>query len=132
MRVVPQLMFEGQAQEALDLYEEAFSDFEITLMERYGAERPGPEGMIYQAELNLMGQKLRFIDSPLPHDFSFTPSISLFVDCTNREELERLAELLAAEGQVLMPMADYGFSQAFTFISDRFGVSWQLNLPYES
>jgi predicted 3-demethylubiquinone-9 3-methyltransferase (glyoxalase superfamily) len=27
-----------------------------------------------------------------------------------------------------MPLADYGFSRRFGWCSDRFGVSWQLNL----
>lgn len=129
-RVAPQLMFIGDAQAAIDLYLEAFEDAEVRFMERYGPDRPGgPDGTIFLAEIQLAGQVLRFTDSPIPHAFTFTPSLSLFVDCASREELERLAELLGADGQVMMPLGDYGFSEAFTFIADRFGVSWQLNLP---
>ena len=29
----------------------------------------------------------------------------------------------------MMPVDTYGFSTLFTWIADRFGVSWQLNLP---
>ena len=36
---------------------------------------------------------------------------------------------LGEGGQALMPLANYGFSQLFTWLNDRFGVSWQLNLP---
>jgi uncharacterized glyoxalase superfamily protein PhnB len=35
---------------------------------------------------------------------------------------------LAAGGEVLMPLGDYGFSTRFGRVKDRFGVSWQLNL----
>ena len=38
---------------------------------------------------------------------------------------------LSRDGAVLMPLGGYGFSQLFTWINDRFGVSWQLNLAGE-
>ena len=44
-------------------------------------------------------------------------------------EIEHLYEKLSESGQVLMPIDDYGFSQRFGWVNDRFGVSWQLNLP---
>ena len=31
--------------------------------------------------------------------------------------------------KVLMPLDNYGFSKRFGWLQDRFGVSWQLNLP---
>ncbi|WP_240618312.1 VOC family protein [Halomonas heilongjiangensis] len=34
----------------------------------------------------------------------------------------------AEEAKVLVPPDDYGFSTRFTWLNDRFGVSWQLNL----
>jgi predicted 3-demethylubiquinone-9 3-methyltransferase (glyoxalase superfamily) len=129
-RIAPQLMFEGDGQAAIDLYTEVFDDAVVHSIERYGDDRPGgPAGTIYLAEIELAGQRVRLIDSPLPHDFTFTPSWSFFVDVESRDELTRLAERLGADGQVLMPMGDYGFSAAFTWVVDRFGVSWQLNLP---
>jgi len=32
----------------------------------------------------------------------------------------------------MMPLDNYGFSQKFGWIADKFGVSWQLNLPSEA
>ncbi len=61
------------------------------------------------------------------HDFTFTPSISLFVKCDSEEELETLYEKLSEGGEVAMPLDDYGFSTKFGWVQDRFGVSWQLN-----
>lgn len=36
---------------------------------------------------------------------------------------------MAAGGKVLMLLNNYGFSARFGWLNDRFGVSWQLNLP---
>ncbi|CAM5407966.1 hypothetical protein MAUB1S_06937 [Mycolicibacterium aubagnense] len=30
---------------------------------------------------------------------------------------------------MLMPLDNYGFSRRFAWLNDRFGVSWQINLP---
>ena len=62
------------------------------------------------------------------HDFGFTPSVSLFVECQDEAELEKLFAELSGEGRVLMPLGDYGFSRRFGWCNDRYGVSWQLNL----
>lgn len=56
------------------------------------------------------------------------PSSSIFVECESQEELDRTFNVLSQDGQVLMPLGDYGFSRCFGWVNDRFGVSWQLNL----
>jgi len=76
----------------------------------------------------LAGQTVLCTDSPSAHGFAFTPSFSFFVACTSGEEQERLAAALGDGGSVMMPLDNSGFSQRFTWLSDRFGVSWQLNL----
>jgi predicted 3-demethylubiquinone-9 3-methyltransferase (glyoxalase superfamily) len=68
------------------------------------------------------------IDSSVRHDFTFTPAISLYVTCHSEEEVDRLCERLAEGGQVLMPLNAYPFSEKFAWVSDRYGVSWQLTL----
>ena len=69
---------------------------------------------------------------PPVHAFDFTPSLSLFVDCADEAELERLFASLSDGGVVLMPLGDHGFSAGFGWVNDRFGVSWQLNLPADA
>jgi uncharacterized glyoxalase superfamily protein PhnB len=44
-------------------------------------------------------------------------------------DLRRLHDRLIEGGGALMPIDNYGFSRLFARVSDRFGVSWQLNLP---
>jgi predicted 3-demethylubiquinone-9 3-methyltransferase (glyoxalase superfamily) len=78
--------------------------------------------------LTIGGDEILFFDSPVKHDFGFTPAVSLFVECDGVEELERAFALLSEGGGVFMPLDDYGFSRRFGWLSDRFGVSWQLNV----
>ena len=54
--------------------------------------------------------------------------MSLFVECESEAELDAAFERLSHDGQVFMPLDDYGFSKKFGWLQDRFGVSWQLNL----
>jgi predicted 3-demethylubiquinone-9 3-methyltransferase (glyoxalase superfamily) len=69
------------------------------------------------------------IDSYVKHDFAFTPSVSLYVRCEDETEINRLYAALAEQGSELMPLGSYGFSTKFGWVNDRFGVSWQLDLP---
>jgi uncharacterized protein (TIGR02246 family) len=125
--VTTQLMFEGRAEEAMTLYVSLFKRSEVKRLERYGPGEPGPEGSVKRAEVTLAGHRLACIDGPVRHAFTFTPSISLFVDCGG-EEFDRAFAELSGGGSVLMPPGNYGFSTRFAWINDRFGVSWQLNL----
>jgi predicted 3-demethylubiquinone-9 3-methyltransferase (glyoxalase superfamily) len=69
------------------------------------------------------------IDSAGAHQFTFTPAISIWIDCSTNDEIERLSTSLAEGGEALMPLDDYGFSKRFAWIKDPYGVTWQLNLP---
>lgn len=45
------------------------------------------------------------IDSPIKHQFTFTPAFSLFVDCQDETEFDRAFAALSEGGGVLMPRA---------------------------
>jgi predicted 3-demethylubiquinone-9 3-methyltransferase (glyoxalase superfamily) len=126
--VSPFLMFEGQAERAMNFYVSLFADGSIIDIVRYGPEGPGAEGSVMKASFSIAGQTILCIDSAMKHDFSFTPSFSLFVTCESEEQIRRLAAALAEGGAELMPLDNYGFSRQFAWVNDRFGVSWQLML----
>lgn len=127
-KVTTQLMFTGAAEEAIRFYVSLFGDSKINQIERYGPGEMGPEGTVKRASFTLVGREFHAIDSPPVHAFSFTPSISLFVECESQAELDAAFARLAEGGAVLMPLDNYGFSTRFGWVNDRFGVSWQLNL----
>ena len=127
-QVTPFLMFTGDAERAMELYTSLFDDARVLTLTRVGAEGPGAEGTVQQATFSIAGQVFRCFDSPPVHDFTFTPSFSIWVETASEEEQERLFAGLSEGGAVLMELGDHGFSRRFGWVNDRFGVSWQLNL----
>jgi predicted 3-demethylubiquinone-9 3-methyltransferase (glyoxalase superfamily) len=121
-------MFEGRAEEAMNFYVSLFDGSEVQSITRYGPGEAGAEGTIERADFTVAGQNVICFDSPTAHGFSFTPSFSFFVECENEDELDSAFNRLSDNGDILMPPDNYGFSKKFTWVSDRFGVSWQLNL----
>ncbi|MDX6151919.1 VOC family protein [Marinococcus sp. PL1-022] len=127
--IKPFLMFQGNAEEALNYYESLFDEAKIVSLSRYGPHESGKEGNVMQAVLSLQGQEFICMDSNVKHDFTFTPSFSLFVNCESDQEIEYLYNHLSEGGKKLMALKDYGFSKRFAWIQDKFNISWQLNLP---
>jgi predicted 3-demethylubiquinone-9 3-methyltransferase (glyoxalase superfamily) len=124
------LMFqEGNVQDAMSIYVSVFPGVRIERIERYGPGEQGPEGTVKVAHVDLTGHRLMFSDSYVKHAFTFTPSISLLVDFGSAEELDRAFAKLSEGGKVFMPLDNYGFGRRFGGCADRFGVSWQLNVP---
>lgn len=126
----PFLTFQhGAATSALGLYREVFDDFDVVEIDHYGPDGPGAEGTVVAARFRIGGADLACADSPVTHEWGFTPAVSLWFDCDTAEELERIFSGLSDGGEVFMPLGDYGFSTRFGWVGDPYGVTWQLNLP---
>lgn len=118
----------GKAEEAIRFYTSLFPGSEIIDIQRYAADESEPEGSVRMARFSINGAEFMALDSHLDHPFTFTPSMSLYVECESTREIEQAFRTLAAGGTELMPLDNYGFSQKFGWLKDRYGVSWQLNL----
>jgi predicted 3-demethylubiquinone-9 3-methyltransferase (glyoxalase superfamily) len=121
------LMFEGNADAAMNFYLSLFENSKVEHILKYGHNQGGVEGTIMHAIFTLNGQQFMCIDSSVKHQFSFTPAMSLYVDCGSEAEVDELFNALSAGGQVLMPLSAYPFSKKYAWVNDRFGVSWQLS-----
>lgn len=129
MIVRPFLMFQGEAADAIAFWIEVVPDTRLLRVEHFDDAGPGLEGSVKTALLAIGNQDVMVFDSPVKHDFSFTPAFSFFVTCESEAQLETLAARLAEGGRVLMPLGEYGFSRRFAWVEDRYHVSWQINLP---
>ena len=125
----------GKAEEAMKFYTAIFPNSEIKSIIKYSAGEPGgtPE-LIKYGVFTLNGVEYRVSESNYNHAWSFTPGVSLFVECTSEKEIETLFEALSSNGgQVMIPMdnygsENYGFGKKFGWCADKYGISWQLNL----
>jgi predicted 3-demethylubiquinone-9 3-methyltransferase (glyoxalase superfamily) len=122
------LMFEGKAEAAMNFYTSLFAGSKIDSIVRYGPGEAGPEGSVMMATFSLGAQQFMASDSYVQHAFTFTPAISIYVNCESEAEIDRAFAALSEGGAVLMPLDAYPFSKKFGWVQDRFGVSWQLSL----
>ena len=118
----------GNAEAAMNFYIGVFDNAFITKVQRWPAGGPVEEGKIMQATFDLDGNLFMCSDSPAVHDWDFSPAVSTYLECDDEAELDRLFSMLSENGDVKMPPNNYGFSQKFGWVTDQFGVSWQLNL----
>lgn len=126
-KIITFLMFEGRAEEAMNFYTSLFPASSVVSISRYGAEDAAMAGKVIHAVFSLNGQNYMCIDSSAHHAFTFTPAMSLFVDCTTEQEIDGLFAALSEGGSILMPLSAYPFSKKYAWLSDKFGVSWQLS-----
>jgi len=127
-KFVPFFTFDGRAEEAMNMYTTLFEHSKILNITRYEAGGLGKEGSVMHGTFALNGQTFMCIDSPVKHDWTFTPGISIYVNCESEAEVNRAFETLSQGGKVLMPLQAYPFAKKFGWVEDPFGVSWQLSL----
>lgn len=136
MRVTPYLTFSGNAQEAMDLYTEAFKT-EVMQVMRYKDVPPNPDfpipdgygDKVIQAMLK-MGEDffIRMCDCGPGHDLKDNPTemISIAIEEVTAEEVTHIFNTLAREGKVGMPLEKTFYSSLAGVVYDKFGVMWNL------
>jgi len=125
-KITPCLWFDTQVEDAANLYTSVFNGGSIEEILRLPTGAPGQAERVMLATFRLAG--LQFMALNGGPDFSFTPSVSYFVQCQSRDELDALWQELSTRGTTLMPLNQYPFSEWYGWLADRYGVSWQLSL----
>ena len=125
----------GKAEEAITFYTSIFPNSEIKSIIKYLEGEPGgtPE-LIKYGVFTLNEIEYMVSESNYKHAWSFTPGVSLFVECNSENEIQTLFNALSSNGgKIMIPLdnygsENYGFGKKFGWCEDKFGVSWQLNL----
>src|SRR6266436_2448128 len=113
-RITPFLWFNDQAEEAMNFYISVFNNSKVGRVTRYGEGGPGRKGTVMSDTFQLDGQDFFALNGG--PQFTFSPAISLFVNCETQQEVDELWEKLSAGGE----------KQRCGWLKDKYGLSWQI------
>jgi predicted 3-demethylubiquinone-9 3-methyltransferase (glyoxalase superfamily) len=112
------LWFDGQSEQAAEFYVSAFrdcgQDAAIKDILRCGDAGPWPKGATLTVTFTLADHE--FIALNGGPNYKFTPAISMFVKCADQAEVDAFWDRLT----------DGGAPVQCGWLTDRFGVSWQI------
>ena len=108
-KITPFLWFDGQAEEAMNFYVSIFKNSKIVSLHRMGEG-----GQVMGGTFQLDGQEFFALNGG--PQYTFTPAISLFVNCETQQEVDELWEKLSAGGE----------GGRCGWLKDKFGLSWQI------
>ena len=91
-----------------------FRNAKVLTVTRYGDAGPGPKGTVMIATFELDGMKFAALNGG--PQFTFSPAISLLVNCETQDEVDHLWSKLSEGGD----------TQQCGWVKDKFGVSWQI------
>jgi predicted 3-demethylubiquinone-9 3-methyltransferase (glyoxalase superfamily) len=110
------LWFDGQAEEAANLYTSLVPDSHIDRIWRTPADTPsGPAGTVLTVDFTLAGKRFQGLNGG--PEFKFNEAISVVIEVDDQAEVDRLWEALTANGGEPGPCG---------WLKDRFGLSWQV------
>jgi len=113
-RIVPNLWFDTQAEEAAAFYCSVFPNSRVTLVTRYPEGSPGTAAAVMTVEFDLDGDHVVAINGG--PQFTFSEAVSLAVACKDQTEVDHYWDKLS----------DGGEEGPCGWLKDRYGLSWQV------
>jgi PhnB protein len=131
MKWYPHLAFDGQCESAFRFYEQCFGGKIITMLtwaDTPMAEQapPGFGDKILHATLTVGDNMLAGSDS-LPGQYLRPQGFQILVGIDDPVEAERIFNALVENGKVQMPFQKTFWAAGFGVLTDRFGISWEIN-----
>jgi predicted 3-demethylubiquinone-9 3-methyltransferase (glyoxalase superfamily) len=117
-KITPYLWFDGQAEEAANLYVSLFPNSKITSVTPWGEGSPYRVGTAMTVQFQLDGQN--FVALNGGPQYRFTEAVSFLVSCETQQEIDRLWNALTADG---------GEESMCGWLKDKYGLSWQIVPP---
>ena len=114
-KTIPCLWFDGQAEQAAELYISVFPDSKVLGVTRYGRDAAGVEGTVMTVNFSLDGQE--YVGLNGGPQFTFSEAISFQIMCADQDEVDHYWTGLIEGGGEEGPCG---------WLKDRFGVSWQV------
>ena len=133
--IQPYLFFSGRCEEAIAFYRKALNA-EVQMMMRMEESPDGPPPnmppdsgkKIMHASLLIGGSVVMLSDGMCTGEPDFQ-GFSLSIAPADAAEANRYFNALAEGGKVTMPLGATFWSPCFGMLTDRFGVSWMVNVP---
>jgi predicted 3-demethylubiquinone-9 3-methyltransferase (glyoxalase superfamily) len=113
-KIVPNLWFDTEAEEAAQFYVSVFPNSRIVNVAHYTEAGPRPAGTVMTVEFELDGQ--RFIGINGGPEFTFDEAVSFEIECEDQGEIDYYWEKLT----------DGGEESQCGWLRDRYGLSWQV------
>jgi len=113
-KIVPNLWFDTEAEEAANFYVDLFDDARIVSVAHYTEAGPRPAGTVMTVEFELNGQ--RFVGINGGPQFKFDEAVSFQISCEDQDEVDRFWSRLSEGGE----------EGQCGWLKDRFGLSWQV------
>ncbi len=128
-KIIPNIWFDREAEDAAKFYSSVFKNSKILSTTKYpeaGNEIHGQTpGSTMTVSFELEGLRMLALNGgPV---FKINPSISLFVQFENEEEITNAWNKLVEGGEVLMEFRDYPWALKYGWLNDKYGLSWQLS-----
>ena len=127
----PYLGFRDNTREAMEFYRSVFGgDLHIsTFKELNGSQDPSEDNLIMHSVLEAENG-ITFMASDTPSRMEYHPgtNMSMSLSGDNEAELTGYYEKLSAGGTVSMPLSKAIWGDSFGMFTDKFGVSWVVNI----
>lgn len=127
-KVIPFYTLKGNARAAMNYYLEVFPGSKIENLSLFEEGERGIEGQVKNGTFTVLGMTMMFMDMDPNQCPDLNFASSLFVTCDTEEMFDYTFEKLSHDGIVLMgPEAIMGLKKV-AWVTDAFGITWQLVL----